>query len=298
MKWPWSSVRAAPSVAGAAMVALTALAGCGGCDAERQPRPGAASATSARSTAAPTSTRVTVHYAGEEIPVELTARSRLLLRDQLPAKARDATKWVRLSAQGTHHRSLTLKRFGEVYGHDYEVYLYLNAAGRPTLGLFRPIQEAMPARVKARLRKPHLELADVQRVQVHLTQPPLPQPIQRNGLALDVMGVAKQLSAAQLQAIADNADRPGGRRARGWPLLKVVALAEKKPLKDDATVKVYTRDGHVAALSVAQLRAKNTRATLRYNRRGMLMLRIDQGASAGAGLQRQQWRDVVKVVVP
>lgn len=256
-------------------VASWALAGIG-CEQAPVAPPTASTAPTATSSSSAVSPapKVTVMFDDTKLDVEVTgARS---LRDVLPERGRDPSTWRELGARSVDgKRTLGVKQFADKYP-AHEVRLFIDDGGRPSVGIFRAIDDAMPTHVRARLTKPHIVLVDVATVTVRTMETPAPAEPALTPLKVSFDGSERELSVRDLAALTEAS--PPGRAAgrgrntqKGWPLAAVVGLVTK--LESVAFVKIVGGDDSIVVKGEA-LRQKDALGLLRHNRRGVLSFMI------------------------
>lgn len=274
------------------------------CDDPAPPAPAPAPSASTVRSADPNAITLTVKFDDDE-KVVTVSKIPVSLSEVLPASMRDQKTWRELLAKSIDDkRTMGVRQFAEKY-RAHDVRIYVDAKGRPAVGIFRRIRDDMPAHVKAKLKKPHIVLVDAKWVHVRTKEAPAAESPHAD-VTVVFDGSEKKLDAAALSKLqkqepprdsgkkkADGAGRAEsrGKRARnGWRLRDVVAL-----FTDVATVahvKLVTEDRDSLMIKGDALAKEDTMVLLRFNNRGGL------GVSSfdGDGPPRRM-RGVTKIII-
>ncbi len=162
------------------------------------------------------------------------------------------TDWRFLRAEGRLGHKLHIKEPEKTYPH-LEAKLFVGKDGRPSIGLFRTGAD-----------DPEIQIVEVASVNVETAVAPAPS----HSAALKVVfadGTTKEIKRGELEALREDRVKKK-RKLRGWLLPDAIALATDKPFK---TVRL-TAGETSAEISATELGDKNFRATLRFNKRGLL----------------------------
>lgn len=178
------------------------------------------------------------------------------------------TSWIEVRADTADERFIELSPRPED-----EIRLYVDH-GAVAIGVFPPITADMPPEVKQRAALPLSSLVGITTVHVATHLPALPP------LAISIGGKDVTIDDA-LRGLAMS----GKRRAQGWALLDVLALAGAS---DVQAVHV------IGAQEITLDRAQIEKAVLKANQRGEYVVRVwDEGAKAPT----REVRRVMQIVV-
>jgi hypothetical protein len=190
---------------------------------------------------------------------------------ELVGPAPDA--WLEVRADTADGRFLELASPARSYPGD-EIRLYLDHA-RPALGAFPPVTADMPPDVRRRASQPVASIVGITSVHVSTHEAPLP------ALTITVGGRDVALASAALRGLRN----VGERRAEGWSLSEVIALAGPAPA------------GPVRILGAEEITLEAgdvARAVIKPNQRGEYVVRVwDDGAKAPT----REVRGVRKIVL-
>lgn len=182
--------------------------------------------------------------------------------------------WLEVRADTVDGRSLALASPAKNYAGS-EIRLYIDHA-KVALGAFPPVTADMPPEVKERASQPVASIVGVTSVHVSTREPPLP------ALTITVGGRDVQLASSALRGLHE----VGERRAEGWPLTDVIALAI--PALPGGPVRI------IGVQEVTLDPADVAKAVIKANQRGEYVVRVwDDGAKAPT----REVRGVTKIVL-
>jgi len=219
---------------------------------------------------------------------ELTSRK--ALEAALPESARDPASWKLVEAFGLS-RHLRLPEPAKTY-RDQDLVLYLDAEGRPSLGVFRRDRPELSAEVRRLIREPTVALVAAAEVRVWTAPPPTQKPDAWD-LAVTVDGAETRLAAAALLALPEvesgepaeggtgggrGQGRKGKRGRQGWLLADVIALGTKG--KTPTMVVLHGGGDARVEVGLEALGARTGRiAVFKRNKRGETLYRIVDAAT-------------------
>jgi hypothetical protein len=193
------------------------------------------------------------------------------LAELLPADARDPATWELLDVASADGRAMTIEDVADRYPGD-AVTLYLDPAGRPSIGLFAPVRPDQPPHVRRALEQPAVSLVGAVRVVIDRTAPATAPAEPPHSLVVAIGGRTIELDAARLDTLPRLAEAK--HKGGGWDLRDVLALAGVGVgATATATITAVGREGS-ATFSRADLDAPDAHPTLRRNRRGQLRLGV------------------------
>ena len=155
-------------------------------------------------------------------------KTRIVVGDLLRGDAGAQARARSLTARAPGGRTLVVDSLDEKYK-DMDLVLYWDESYGATLGLFRRIEESMPANVKAALAAPHMRLVAVTNLELRSVAPSAPSAA---GVTLSVVvdrKPARSITADDVDDLSvvvatDAGSRERERRNGGHPLSEVVSL--------------------------------------------------------------------------
>jgi hypothetical protein len=249
---------------------------------------------------------LTILLDGEAIGVLEAAalRPRVLLQEAVEPPLPAPPTWLVLEGRAKNRLLRVLDpatRYKE-----QDVYLYLDAEGRPAVGIFRRDRPELTEQTRRLIREPTIAL--VQAESVHIRTQPEPEKTTA-GPSLLVVTTGEEprpLRAEALRALplADLLHEGGQEKRRGaskrskkgggYHLADALALVETRPI---ASVRLIAADGTELVLEASALQERTAPLPLlKLNRRGQFQFRSSGGGADGAG-PAPQLRGLERIVI-
>lgn len=184
---------------------------------------------------------------------------------------------------------------------DQDVALFLDDAGRPSVGIFRRDRPELTEEVRRLIREPTVALRDASTLELRTREDTRPAPKTPELLVVVGAQEPQALAGNRLQGLTPLEGAPHGdgmprkekpnrrRKGRSYHLADVLALVVSSPI---ASARLVSGDGREVVVDQALLAARaGTMPSLKLNRRGQFNYR-PVGASDGP-----QLRDIRRVEV-